>query len=373
MKRRTKFSVMAVLFVLPMLAFAQGLVPCTGERGNECQFCMLAQLIQNVVDWLVVILAIVTAIAFVYAGIKLVLAGGNAAEKEASKRLITNTFIGFVIVLAGWLIIDLILKMLLAGGGGSIGIGASPGPWNAISCEVQPQSEAVTTSRGLLGGATLSENCPMVFAGPLQVFDCASVAAGCSAGGGTPTTDTVNNRVTCDYPAAAYAGSCNDITDTSNPCHPSNPDMVAAFGSRAAEAAIVCNKESAGAPIESRSDICCGTGSCSGAPSFSGGYFQINILTEYSRIPGCSGSFFNLNGSDTAQGNCVQRQGGAPVSDRSVPCTGWSCEITDMGMYQLCMNGARDSSTNFAAAGQLFSTRGFQPWSWSANICGVPF
>ena len=370
MKRRTRFIIIAVLLVLPVLAFAQGLVPCSGNSGDECQFCSLADLITNVIDWLILILTIITGIVFVVAGLRLVTSTGNVAEKEAAKRLITNTFIGFVIVLACWIAVDTIMKVLLSGGAGEVEIGLAPGPWNSIQCVTQPQAREATISFGAVNGGTIAESCPIVFTGPPPVFDCSAEQAACIAGGGTATVDTSNPtsyNVSCAYPAGAYTGSCDPITSPSSPCYESNSDMIAAFGSRVAEAAIICNKESGGAPIRSGSDLCCGpSGNCSGAPSFSGGYFQINILSEADKLPGCTpGAFFNRNGG-SIQGDCVRRNG-------SGICTGWSCEITDTAMYNTCMGAALNSATNFAAAGQLFSTRGFQPWLNSANICGIPY
>jgi len=304
-------------------------------------------------------------------GIRLVLSTGNAAEKEAAKKMITNTFIGFVIVLAAWLLVDLVMKMLLVGGGGSIGIGGAPGAWNTIQCEVQPASIEVTTSLALVAGATLSERCD---GSAMTGFSCGVQEADCIAGGGVPTTDLVSvpATVSCAYPASVYGGSCDPIIDTSNPCHESNPAMAAAFGSRAAEAAVICNKESGGAPVRSGSDLCCGPGAnCSGAPSFSGGYFQVNILAHDNLIPGCDmGAIFTPNciaGQPCqTEGTCVRRNG-------SGICTGWSCTITPGANYNNCLAATQDSTLNFDIAQQLFSSRGFQPWANSANICSVAF
>jgi hypothetical protein len=159
-------------------------------------------------------------------------------------------------------------------------------------------------------------------------------------------------------------GSCSVITNTSNPCHPSNLEKY--FGARASEASQICNKESGGRVLESETDICCGTNGCqSGDPSFSGGIFQINVIANYSLIPGCRGNFFKKNGSKTAQGNCVQR-------NAKGICTGWSCEITDRGMYNTCMAATKDVNLNLAVAGKLFQqSRGFRPWDWSRRLCSI--
>lgn len=364
---------------IPTFASAQ-IVPCTGvDIVNNygvptCQACDLVALLNNALAWVVAVLAAVAAIFFVYAGWTLVTSAGNVSAKESAKRTITNTFIGFVIVLGAWLALDLAMKMLLSGGAGTLdAVSSGWGPWNSVQCYSQPVPIIVQpgVSLGTAGGSILSQNCAVTFTGPPPVFDCSTASSSCAAGGGTPTIDTSNptsHVVNCSYSASAYSGSCSPA---SGPCDASDPRMTAAFGGRAAEASVICNKESGGAPVNSGSDLCCGpSGNCSGAPSFSGGYFQINVLAHASDLasagaPGCSGGFFSSNGS-TIQGDCVRRNG------RGI-CTGWSCSITDQATYNACMSAARNPTYNFAVAGSLFSSRGFQPWANSANICGVSY
>jgi len=348
--------------LFPLVSLAAGLVPCGGAGEPGCQMCYFVTLIQNIFGWLVTILSIVVALIFIFAGFKLVTSGGNQSEKSAAKSLITSAFIGFVIVLAAWILIDLGIKALLPGTTGATRIG----PWNTIQCADQPVSDASQASAGLANGAVLTSNCSPATP-PATGYDCSSQQAACTAAGGTSTvntTDPANPRVDCAYPPSAYTGSCNEVTDPSNACSPANLSM---FGARAQDASIICNKESGGAPVKSGSDLCCGpSGNCSGAPSFSGGYFQVNILSNAASIPGCTPrAFFNSNGS-SIQGNCVRR-------NANNICTGWSCEITDMAMYNTCMKVTTDAALNFQIAKTLFDARGFQPWANSARLCSISF
>ncbi len=349
MKRRTALILASLVLIAPIIASAAGLVPCGGPSEPACQLCYGAELLNNIATWLIMVLSAVIAIVFAVAGLRLVSSTGNVAEKESAKRMVTNAFIGYLIVLGAWLFLDFGMRVLLGGG-----FVSTYGPWNAISCVDQPES--YTDSSGLVFGASIDQTC--------ADLACTVESAACTAGGGTPTV--VSGSLNCAYSATAYSGSCSPITDTSNPCHETN--LVPYFGARAAEASVICNKESGGAPVNSGSDLCCGpSGNCSGAPSFSGGYFQVNILAHGDMVPGCSpGSFFTPNGNNTIQGDCVRRNSGGV-------CTGWSCSITDTAMYNTCMQGARDSATNFSIAQDLFNSRGFQPWSWSSRICGVSF
>lgn len=375
--------VVAASLLLPAVASAQ-IVPCSGvdivnnQGVPTCQACDLVALLNNVLAWLVAVLAIIAAIFFVYAGWTLVTSAGNVSAKESAKRTITNTFIGFVIVLAAWLAVDLGMKMLLSGGAGTLtAVTPGFGPWNSVQCAEQPQSLIIQpgVSLGSAGGSQLTENCSITFTGPPPVFDCTPQETACTTGGGTATIDTSNptaHRVVCDYPASAYTGSC-DLLPSGNPCDPTDPRMVAEFGPRADEASRICNKESGGAPINSGADLCCGTdGSCAGDPSFSGGYFQINVLAHASDLqaagaPGCTTGFYTPNGSGI-QGTCVN-----PCSSNPNICCGWSCEITNTTVFEACMAAARNPDYNFQVAGDLFTSRGFQPWANSANRCSIPY
>ena len=370
--RQWFFSGVAILLQIPMFTYAAGLVPCGGSGEEACQMCHTVQLINGVTAWLVGILSVVAAIMFVVAGFKLVASGGNPGAKEDAKNMITNVAIGFVIVLTAWLLIDLMMKSLL--GSDSAGVG----PWNVIQCVDQPQSGvtpgqldvmvAEGTSIGMAGGGTLvREACDPT---PGGNTNCAAQELACTDGGGTATVNTndpANYYVSCTYTSTSYGGSCAVVSNPSNPCHESNLTM---FGSRAAEASIVCNKESGGSPVRSGSDLCCGPGgNCSGAPSFSGGYFQINILAHADKIPNCTpGAFYSRNGTAGAQGDCVRRNGEGV-------CTGWSCSITNTAMYNACMRVTTNSALNFQIAEQLFNARGqrFNDWSWSARRCSIPY
>lgn len=191
MKRKNLYIVFAILFVTPLVALAAGLVPCSGVDPAtgvpDCQMCYFVDLMQNVVGWLVMILSIVVALIFVSAGIKLVTSGGNPGEKQAAKSMMVNATIGFIIVLAAWLLIDYGMKALLAGGTGSTKIG----PWNSIQCVDQPVSginriyqPVPNASRGLANTSALGSLTPAQIAALAAIGapDAKVAAAGAAAG-----------------------------------------------------------------------------------------------------------------------------------------------------------------------------------------------
>ncbi len=131
-----------IYLVLPFSVSAAGLIPCGGPGEESCQTCHFVMLISNVSQWLATILGIVLTIMIVVAGLQMVVSAGNVSAKAAAKKLITNGLIGYVIVLSGWLLVDLGLKTLVND--------STYGAWNAIQCTVQPT--AVRWSRPTASG-----------------------------------------------------------------------------------------------------------------------------------------------------------------------------------------------------------------------------
>jgi hypothetical protein len=360
MKRWLVSVFVLVVLLVPAFSYGAGFVPCGGPGEQPCQTCHVIDLVNNVLSWLVVILGTFAAIMIVYAGFKLVTSGGNQAAMQSAKDIMSNIIIGYIIVLAGWLMIDFGMKVLLNEG--------TFGVWNEVQCVAQPipnyrDVDRANISVGLIDGGTVGTDCAAL---PNGTYNCSQQVADCEGGNGVATINTASipHSVQCTYTSAAYAGSCEVLS--SGPC--SVAALQPIFGADAEEASRICNKESGGAPVLSGSDLCCGPGdaNCSGAPSFSGGYFQVNILAHADMIPGCTpGAFFTPNGNDTLQGDCVRR-------NSEGICTGWSCTITDQAMYNRCIQGALNSSINLSITEQLYNSRGWNPWLNSANRCSIP-
>ena len=141
------------IFLVPVESVvAQGLVPCEGggfRSDSPCTPCHLIQLANNVITWLISILTLVFAILAMYAGFKLVTSGGNTGAKQDAKSMLTNAIIGFILVLAAFIIIDTGMRALLrddenAGVRGSL--------WfKSITCDGWSQSRPDVTDGDLLG------------------------------------------------------------------------------------------------------------------------------------------------------------------------------------------------------------------------------
>ncbi len=87
-----------------------GLVACAGV---DCDFDKFIDTINRVIDFLITYIAFpIVAIVIAWAGIKLLLSGGNPSAKTDAKKMIGKVVIGLIIALLCWVIIKLILVTL---------------------------------------------------------------------------------------------------------------------------------------------------------------------------------------------------------------------------------------------------------------------
>ncbi len=112
-KRVEIFSILFLsFFFLPFLVLAvgDGIVPC---KDSSCSICDLVELAQNIINFLVMAAASIATALFVYAGILYIFAGGDKEKISKAHSIFFNVVVGFVIVLAAWLIVDLVMTVLL--------------------------------------------------------------------------------------------------------------------------------------------------------------------------------------------------------------------------------------------------------------------
>jgi len=101
-----------MLLAVPLLAHAADLVPCNGTT-TPCSFDALLALINNVIKFMLFDLSMpFAAILFAYAGIILLTSGGSGEKRNKAKSIFLNVFIGFVIALAAWLIVETVIHAL---------------------------------------------------------------------------------------------------------------------------------------------------------------------------------------------------------------------------------------------------------------------
>lgn len=108
--------IVAITICLPLFAYAAGLpklIVCDPSKGNDCDFGRLIQLANNVIKFCIIMGISIFSIVFMYAGFLYLTAMGNTGQISKAHGLFWNAIIGFVIMLAAWLLVDFILVSLV--------------------------------------------------------------------------------------------------------------------------------------------------------------------------------------------------------------------------------------------------------------------
>lgn len=123
MRRVLAYALPAAAVLLPAASFAQvfpeRIVSCSGV---DCTVCDLAGMAQNIINMGILVAVFFSGIMFAYAGF-LYLTTVVEDQVSRARSIFTNVLLGLVLVLAAWLIVDVIMKTFLGG---------SFGPWNAV-------------------------------------------------------------------------------------------------------------------------------------------------------------------------------------------------------------------------------------------------
>lgn len=113
-KLNTKTFFLLFAAFLPVSLHAQSIgIPCK----SDCHFSDLVTLINNIMNFAIIVAPILAAIAFAFAGFFYVTSTGDPGKVERAHDIFRNTAIGLIIVLAAWFVVRAIL----------IGIGVAPG------------------------------------------------------------------------------------------------------------------------------------------------------------------------------------------------------------------------------------------------------
>lgn len=152
------------LLVLPTVTLAAdtSLASLAGCTGTDCSACNAVGMANGLIKWLIGMLFLVFAIVAAIAGFGLVTSGGNHHALDEAKNKFINAFVGLLIVLSAWLIVDTIMRGLVGSSDNPGQVGASWSSegevtgwlfWSEVSCfkqadtvesEWQNQDEAYT-------------------------------------------------------------------------------------------------------------------------------------------------------------------------------------------------------------------------------------
>ncbi len=138
--------------LLPLLASADGLVPCGGPGEAECTACDLLVLLQNVIKFGIKMASLIVIVFVVYGGFRWILSGGNQAQIQAGHKAIMGAIIGFIIILSAWIIVNTVFWLIAQAGGDDEYIGT----WYKIECEMPSALSPAGDKGSLVGNASSS-------------------------------------------------------------------------------------------------------------------------------------------------------------------------------------------------------------------------
>ena len=117
------FFLSLMLLVVPVISFAnvQGeggwllftIVPCGEDDPDTCNLNQLVELIRRIINVLFAVSIPLSLIAFTWVGILLLTAKGNVGRIRQAKEIALKVLIGFIFILAAWLIVYTITSALL--------------------------------------------------------------------------------------------------------------------------------------------------------------------------------------------------------------------------------------------------------------------
>ncbi len=102
-----------VFLLIPFVAIGKDYLPIIPCEGINCELCDLFTLLSNVISFLLIdVVPPVAALIFVFGGVKLLTAGGDAGKVNDAKKLMMSVVVGLVIVYSAHLLISGLLTML---------------------------------------------------------------------------------------------------------------------------------------------------------------------------------------------------------------------------------------------------------------------
>lgn len=197
MKHAIFLSVLALLIVpVPALAQFGPIVPAVCQVC-ACGFGGVLAIIQNLFNLVIGLAAIIATLIIVWAGGLYIMSPTNPEMRSQANHMLINAFIGILIVLSAWLIVDFVMKTLYGG---------QFGPWNSILVTGSgPGCVQATDPKPLGNGGSLFEvpgntpdtgtgggtgaNCPAADPATMVAFP----AAATSGGSEKATKGTVDN------------------------------------------------------------------------------------------------------------------------------------------------------------------------------------
>jgi hypothetical protein len=314
-------AVFGLLCILPHIAHGAGtgffgpIIP--DAAGNDICNCATSapdwgcvlQVFQNVLSAVVSISLVLMSLFIAYAGFRFILSPANEEQRLKARQTLTNAILGMLIILASWLIVDSVMKVLYRGSNGDTGFG----PWNTILDTTKPSP------------------CIYQHAAPTKLPDIGSGGGSNAGGGGAGNlTPTQNSLGSCK------AASLQDV-----------------FGTKAPAMSCVTHYENGSCNLRAPS----GTDIGADGNVVSFGMFQINIsANDLDSYPACKAAVNNQSL------NCTKAfTGGAYTGSNH------NTRVSDQTLYARCKAATYDEGCNKQAAKHILDTQGIGAWGTAAQ------
>jgi hypothetical protein len=112
-------AVISVIAFSPLLASAAIFeLPCEGVKKDanhteDCNFEQLVELGRRIINAIFYLSIPIAAIVFAWAGSLYLTSAGNESKMKQGKSMFLKVLVGFVVILAAWLLINTILNVLV--------------------------------------------------------------------------------------------------------------------------------------------------------------------------------------------------------------------------------------------------------------------
>ena len=107
------YGVATLILTIPVVASAQGLVPCKGTPDDPCTIGKFLEGVQGVIRFLILLVAPIAVVMFSYAGWLYMSSGGNTSKISKANAIFTSVLVGIGLALGAFLIIDIIVDSLV--------------------------------------------------------------------------------------------------------------------------------------------------------------------------------------------------------------------------------------------------------------------
>ena len=129
-KKLFSLALFTGVMLTPNFALAQSFSIFNESRDCKsgiCNLCDLLVIIQNTVNYTLLLLIPIAAIFIIYGGYQIMTAGANPNGIKAGRSTMLTTVVGVAIVFGAWLIVNTVITYLA--------VGYFQAPWYKISCD----------------------------------------------------------------------------------------------------------------------------------------------------------------------------------------------------------------------------------------------